>query len=277
MSPAARQHASRFRAPRLSARTTTSRGVALSAALICTTLMCACLTSASVADTASNSHLKVTLAPDRPGARTTIKVSLTFGATTEGNPLTGLDLRLPAGVGLVTSTLGQSNCQAARLVAQGLSGCSANARIGHGTATAVINVGAQPVTEHATLDALMGPAAEDRIEVLFFVQAEEPVAARLVLPSVVQEFPPPFGEGLETTIPLVQTWPEGPDLALRTFGSTIGPLGLTYYHRVGGRSVSYKPSGIRLPQSCPNGGYRFAARLHFGDGTETEVGYSVPC
>ncbi len=65
--------------------------------------------------------------------------------------------------------------------------------------------------------------AEDRIEVLFFVDATEPVAGQLVLPSVIQEAPPPYGEQLATSVPLVEAWPEGPDLELETSTPHLAP------------------------------------------------------
>ena len=175
------------------------------------------------------------------------------------------DLRLPANMGLATTTLGEDNCDPAALIESGIAGCSANARIGYGTATAVVPLGAESVHETATLNALMGPPAENRLEVLWYVQAGQPVFAQLVLPSAVEEGGPPYGEELATSIPLVPTWPEGPDLALETFDSSIGPMGLTYHRQVAGKTVAFHPRGIRIPRDCPPGGYRFAALVSFED------------
>jgi hypothetical protein len=133
------------------------------------------------------------------------------------------------------------------------------------------------VTEDASLNALMGPPVEDHLEVLFYVEALDPVFAQLVLPSVVQEATRPFGEQLDTSFPVVPAWPEGPDLALETFNSTIGPLHLTYHRQVDGRTISYKPHGIRLPQRCPVDGYPFRAILSFQDDTRVTANYHVPC
>jgi hypothetical protein len=87
----------------------------------------------------------------------------------------------------------------------------------------------------------------------------------------------PFGERLETSFPPLQAWPEGPDLALETFASTIGPLHLTYHRQVNGRTISYHPNGVRVPRVCPAGGYPFGALLNFEDGTHTAIVYHVPC
>jgi hypothetical protein len=238
-----------------------------------------CAWLASGAGAAQTASLRVSLDPDVAGQRTTIELSLhmTGADGSAPAPLSSFDFRLPANMGIATTTLGQANCEPAQLMQAGLAGCSANARIGFGSATAVVPVGAQSIREQASLDALMGPAVEDHLEVLFYVEALEPVSARLVFPGLVQEDVRPYGEQLETSVPLIQTWPEGPDLALETFSSTIGPLDLTYSREIGGKQLHYHPRGIRIPQDCPAGGYPFAALLHFQDGTQATAAYRVPC
>jgi hypothetical protein len=238
---------------------------------------CACF--ASSAGAAQTARLRVSLLPDVAGRRTTIELSLHIAGPggSPPAPLSSFDFRLPADMGIATTTLGQANCEPARLLEGGLGGCSANARIGFGEAITDVPVGSENIREKASLDALMGPATEDHLEVLFFVEALAPVSARLVFPGLVQEDVQPYGEQLETSVPLIPTWPEGPDLALETFSSTIGPLDLTYSREVGGRSLPYHPHGIRIPQVCPAGGYPFAAQLDFQDGTHASAVYHVPC
>jgi hypothetical protein len=234
---------------------------------------------ANIAAAAASARLRVAFAPNRPGRRTTIELALRVAGPggTLPPPLSSFSLRLPAGMGIATTTLGQENCLPARLIEAGLQGCSPNARLGFGSATAVVPVGAGSVAEHAALYPLMGPPREDRVEVLFYVQAGVPVFAQLVLPGVVAEDRSPYGERLETQVPLVQAWPEGPYLALQTFDSTIGPLHLSYVRGRGRKAVHYRPRGIRIPASCPAGGYPFAASLSFVDGTHAEAFYRVPC
>lgn len=244
-------------------------------ALVC--VACVCVVSS--ANATQTAKLGVSFAPYLLGGRTTIELSLRVSGPhrTPPAPVTSLALRLPPNMGIATTTLGQANCEAAQLVLNGLRGCSPNARIGGGEASAVVPVGARAVQEKASLAALMGPPVEDRLEVLFYVEALSPVFAHLVLPSVVEEDSSPYGERLDTRVPLVQVWPEGPDLALETFTSTIGPLHLTYHRHVGGRRISYHPTGIRLPQTCPKGGFPFGALLSFEDGSNTTAVYHVPC
>src|SRR6202042_3716474 len=234
---------------------------------------------ASAANAAQTAKLRVSLDPDVAGQRTTIELSLRI-AGPDGSfpaPLSSFDFRLPADMGIATTTLGQANCQPTALIEAGLDGCSANARIGFGKATAVVPLGSGNIHERASLNALMGPAVENHLEVLFYVEALEPVSARLVFAGTVQEDVQPYGEQLDTTVPLIQTWPEGPDLALETFSSTIGPLHLTYFREIDGKTVPYYPHGIRIPRIRPRGGSPFGALLNFQDGTHTTALYRVPC
>jgi hypothetical protein len=94
---------------------------------------------------------------------------------------------------------------------------------------------------------------------------------------MVQNDTDPYGERINTTVPLVDAWPEGPDIALESFKTTIGPLHLTYHRQVNGKLVSYHPHGVSVPRNCPPGGYPFAAELAFQDTTHTSVHYDVPC
>lgn len=233
--------------------------------------------TAMPATPASPASLKVALVPERPGKSTTVEIALNVGGAGEATPVTSIELRMPAGMGLGSSTLGESNCLAAKLIAAGVGGCSGNALIGHGTASAAVPVGSQLVHETATVDALLGAPGENRIEVLFYVRASQPVYGALVLPSILEEDTAPYGESLDTSIPLVQTWPEGPDLALQTFSSSIGPQGVIYHRRAGGKTIAYRPLGMKVPRSCPQGGYPFGATLTFAGGAHETLAYRVRC
>jgi hypothetical protein len=242
-------------------------------------VLAACACSAGSAGAAQTVKLRVAFHPSVPGQRTTIALAVRIRGPggSPPSPVRSFDLRLPANMGIAATTLGQANCEPAALIASGLGGCSGNARIGYGTASAVVPVGSQSVREIASLNAVMGPAAENRVEVLWYVQAGQPVFAQLVLPSVVEEAGAPYGEELAVAVPLVQAWPEGPDLALETFDSSLGPMGLTYHRLLAGHTVAFHPRGIRIPRACPAGGYGFAALLSFQDGTHTTSTYRVPC
>ena len=238
-----------------------------------------CASAAAAPAQTPPARLHVTLVPNIPGARTTVELSLSI-AGARGQPpppLRSLALRLPAGMGVATTTLGEANCEPAGLLASGLAGCSANAQLGVGVATAVVPVPTGNVIEQATLHPLMGPPHENEVEVLFYIQANMPVFAQLVLPAILAEDAPPFGERLLTSVPLIEVWPEGPDLALLGIQTTIGPLHLLYHRRVGSKTVYFHPRGVRIPQRCPREGLSFGALLSFVGGANRSVTYRVPC
>jgi hypothetical protein len=223
--------------------------------------------------------LKVSFQPDRPGARTTIR----FGFSVSGpggaspSPITALRLRLPENMGLATTTLGEANCYPTPLLRDGLAGCSENARLGFGDAVAVVPLRQHPIYEQASLTALMGPPTQDHIEVLFYAEGLTPVFAQFVFPGVLLGDVKPFGDRIDTSIPLISTWPNGPNIALTSFSSTIGPLHLTYHRQVNGKRIAYQPHGLLIPRHCPHDGFPFAALLTFEDGTTTEALTHIPC
>lgn len=239
--------------------------------------------AAPAADASASGHssarLHVAFVPDLAGSHTTIEMALNVLGSNgrPPPPLRSFALRLPAGMGIATTTLGEANCYPASLIAAGLSGCSANALLGYGSATVAVAVESHTVVEHALLHALMGPPRNNEVEVLFYAQAITPVFGQLVLPAVLAEDVAPYGERLQTYVPLVEVWPEGPDLALERISTTIGPLHITYHRRVGSRVVPFKPRGILIPSVCPRSGYPFAALLSFVDGTGAHASFHVPC
>jgi hypothetical protein len=246
-------------------------------ALLLALTICACLPG--VAHATQTVKLKVAFDPDRAGERTTIRFGfrITGPGGTPPSPIVSLGLRLPAHMGIATTTLGQANCYPAPLLENGLAGCSENARLGFGDAVAVVPLRRHPIYERASLTALMGPPMTDRLEVLFYAEGLTPVFAQFVFPGVVVGDVHPFGDRINTTIPLIAPWPDGPNIALTSFSSTIGPLHLTYHRQVNGKRIAYQPHGIIVPRHCPHGGYPFAAVLAFEDGTTTQALAHVPC
>jgi hypothetical protein len=77
-------------------------------------------------------HLYASFSPDRSSAETTI----TFGFTIAGadgrvpSPLLGVNLHLPAGIGLGRTTLGTQVCEPEDLYEEGPEGCSDDSRLG---------------------------------------------------------------------------------------------------------------------------------------------------
>ncbi len=223
--------------------------------------------------------LHASFSPDRLGASTTI----TFGfhlATIEGSappPLTGVDLEMPGGMNYTTTTLGLSICQPAALAAKGLAGCPANSRLGYGSAEVEVPFGTGSGHEIPEVQAVSGPSPKGNLTVLFYANGLYPVYAQLAFSGEVLPDSGSFGSQLATTVPLIASVPGGPDVSVVSVTSTIGPSHLTYYKQVHGRRVSFRPRGVAVPEHCPHGGFPFAARFTFLDGSHTSAQTMVPC
>jgi hypothetical protein len=250
------------------------------AALTVLTLALLCVLAPAAAQAISErASLHASFAPDRLGAPTTI----TFGfhlSTTEGTappPLTGLDLRMPAGVNYTTTTLGLAICQPAALAAKGLAGCPANSRLGYGSAYVEVPFGTGSGHEIPEIQAVSGPSPNGNLTVLFYANGLYPVSAQLTFSGEVLPDTGRFGSQLSTTVPLVTSVPGGPDVSIVSVTSTIGPSHLTYYRHSHGHLVPFRPRGVSVPEHCPHGGFPFAAAFTFQDGGHTSAQTTVPC
>jgi hypothetical protein len=245
---------------------------------LATALSCAVAPAAARA-VSEQATLSASFSPDRLATPTTI----TFGfhlATAEGTappPLTGLDLKLPAGMNYTTTTLGLAICQPAVLQAQGPVGCPANSRLGYGSAYVEVPFGTGAGHEIPEVQALAGPSPKGNLVVLFYANGLYPVSAQLTFAGEVLPASGRFGSQLATNVPLVTSVPGGPDVSIVNVTSTIGPSHLTYYKHVHGRLVPFHPRGVAVPERCPRGGFPFAADFTFEDRSQTSATTNIPC
>lgn len=221
----------------------------------------------------------VHLSPERLGKGTTIEFSIQISAPGKlvPSPLSELDFRYPAKIGLVTSGLGRASCTATMLEELGRGGCPANALMGFGSALIEIQVGREVVHEAGVMSIWMGPVSGEQLQLLFYATAVAPASEQLIFPGLLAESGPPFGGSLNTRIPPIPWNPEAPPASIARFTARIGPQDVTYYRRTGGREIPYQPEGLRLPHFCPRGGFPFAGSFKFMDGTSTTAQVSVPC
>jgi hypothetical protein len=223
--------------------------------------------------------LHASFSPNRLGVPTTISFGFNL-STTEGlapPPLTGLDLRMPAGMNYTTTTLGLAVCQPAALLARGLAGCSPNARLGYGTAFVEVPFGTGAGHELPEVQAVAGASSTGNLVVLFYANGLYPVSAQLTFAGEVLPDSGPFGSQLQTNVPLVTSVPGGPDVSIVSVSTTIGPAHLIYYKHVHGRLIAFRPRGVSVPERCPRGGFPFAAEFSFQDGGHASAQTTVPC
>jgi hypothetical protein len=247
----------------------------LTAILFCASLL------APVAYATQTVRLHATLEPERLGHATT--VGFAFQITTPTgktpSPLTHVDVSYPGNLGIALSELGLATCTPTTLEILGPEGCPANSIMGHGTATAEIPIGPAIERETATITLVRAPTANGHLTLLFYADALSPVNAQLVLPgALLPAGTPRYGGRIDIDVPLVPSLPDGPDVAVVKLTSTLGPEHLTYYqHTRNGHTTPYNPKGILLPDTCPHGGFPFAAKFGFQDGTRASAHTTVPC
>jgi hypothetical protein len=233
----------------------------------------------AIARASETAQLVVNFSPYKLGKATTIDIHVTIAGSNGGvpGPVTSFDTRMPPDLELVGSTLGLAVCQPAALLASGLEGCSPNARLGTGSAQVEVPFGPEIVSEAATVEALMGPPVGENVGVLLYAEGQTPVFAQSVFPGVLLVGSGPLGQSLDTTVPVTPTLPGAPDASVTSMQLSIGPNHLTYYKKVHGKTVGYRPTGVSLPKRCPRGGFLFLTELTFQDGTFLKVPSRVPC
>ena len=232
--------------------------------------LCGCLPgSASAAQSAS---ISTVFKPLRLGAPTTVSLGFQIGAGAGQvpSPLTGVDFHYPSNLGIATSGLGVASCAVAELEAHGPSACPPNSRMGSGSAFVEIPVGGEVRTETASIGLVAGPSENGFVKLLVSATGLSPVAARIVMPSLL------LAGDLKLTVPLVESLPGAPDVSVVRVRVTLGG-NLTYYERRHGKMVPYRPRSVVLPKTCPRGGFRFSATFSFLDGTKAEAKRTVGC
>jgi hypothetical protein len=246
-------------------------------------LLCIALLSAlSVTGSAAASQsvkFSATLTPERLGHGTTVGFAFEISSSSGRipSPLIGVELRYPSNLGFALSGLGLATCEPATLATLGPKGCPPNSRMGLGSAVGQLAAEGMIVPETAEVAIVRGPTREGRLALLFYVDGSDPVRAQIIFPGLLVPASPPFGGAVSLEVPLIPSWPEGPNVALVKLRSTLGPEHLTYFKNIRGRSVPYSPQGILLPKQCPRSGFGFAARFAFADGSKTSASATVPC
>jgi hypothetical protein len=242
--------------------------------------MCFCGSALAV----QTATLHASLSPERLGAHATIFLGFKISSIPPASQsaLTNVSVRLPAEMGLATSGLGLENCRLNTLEERSSYGCPADALMGRGTATAEIPIEGDTISESAQISVFSAPVREGRLAFWVFANAHTPVDAEPVFPAALVSAPPPYGEAIDATVPLIPTLPGAPDVAVTRFhmwlGTTArGPGHFLYYKSVRGRRVAYAPKGLLLPPVCPHGGFPFEAQFVFQDQTTAIARTTVPC
>jgi hypothetical protein len=142
--------------------------------------------------------------------------------------------------------------------------------MGYGSASVEVPLGGELIPETASIALVAGPSPDGFIRLLVCATGLTPVAARIVMPTLL------LAGHLHISVPLVPSLPGGADVAVMQAHVTLGGR-LTYYEVVGGRNRAYRPKGVVLPRSCPRGGFRFGGLFGFADGHRAHATAVVRC
>jgi hypothetical protein len=216
--------------------------------------------------------LSAAFAPERLGAPTTVSfaVSMDPPAASEPLPLSAIAVSYPSDLGLATSGLGLAACDPSLLELQGPEACPPDSKMGQGSALVKVPFGPEIVKETVSLELYAAPSADGYIHLAILAHGSEPVIASIVLAGVL------YPGQLQISVPPIASLPGAPYVALVGMHATLGGA-LTYYERVHGRTVAYRPKGIGLPNSCPRGGWRVAAVFTFTDGESSQARTAIAC
>ncbi len=227
---------------------------------------------ASVAQATQTASMSARFTPEHLGKATALALGFRVASDSGAipSPLTAIDFRYPANIGIVTSGLGTATCEPEALEEHGPAGCPANSIMGRGSAVARFAIGPNVFSETASLGIVAGPSADGQVRLLVSATGISPVAARIVMSSLLE------AGRLRIAVPLVPSLPEGSDVAVVAVHATLGGK-LRYYETRQGRRVAYRPRGIGLPRRCPKGGFRFAASFSFEDGSDAGAHTVVRC
>lgn len=221
----------------------------------------------------------------RLGAPTPMRIGLRIDPRRRPSPVTEVALLYPRSIGLVTSGLGVATCNqpASDFVdvivnGAGLDGCPPNSVMGYGRIVAEIRLSdGQVIPEYGTLALLSGPIERGRLGLVIHIDGQRPFGGRIVLAGQVRGGRAPYGGAITVRFPVVPSLEDVADVALTRLRLTVGDPRITYYERVRGRRVPYRPEGIVLPNRCPRRAFRFRAEVGFEDGTRATAVRTVRC
>ncbi len=219
-----------------------------------------------------SASLAGTFAPKRLGQPATVMFALNIDPPGQAAPppLSQIDFSYPGNLGFATSGLGLAACDPVALGANGGQACPPNSRMGGGSATVAVTFGAEMIEEHVALELFAAPSADGYVHLAILAEGKAPVEARIIITAVL------LAGHMQINLPAVKGLAGTPDVAIKEIRASLGGA-LTYYERVRGRVVAYRPRGIGLPNSCPRGGWQLGARLAFQNGQRSQARAVVAC
>jgi hypothetical protein len=226
--------------------------------------------SAALAQPATGASIHASFLPDRLGASTALTLTAAFSGGAEGvpAPLRQAVLRLPAG--LTINLRGSVTCPQSRLRRAGAAGCPAGSIVGRGHALTDVYAGSLTVPEEANVTVFRGPSHSGLQTFEIFGQGETPLYQSVISTAVLQPDSAPYGAKLTVSVPPIPTLVLEPDASIVSVSVTVGGIGR--------KPKAHAAAGsIRVPRTCPAGGFPFAASFAFADRSATSASAAVAC
>lgn len=219
----------------------------------------ACAASAA-AQAATESSIRPSLRPNRLRASAALTLALRYSGGEEGvpAPVRTIVVQMPAGLGI--DLRGVRDCPAASLRRQGAAGCGSGSLLGRGDAALEVHAGSQTLPEQAAVWVFRGPDRGSSPTLEILSQGYTPLDERTISTAILAGDRAPYGSELTVSIPPIPTLVYEPDASLTSLSLTISRTGT-----------------IAVPNSCPSGGFAFAAASTFADGSNASAAASVPC
>ncbi len=230
--------------------------------------LCGCL--APGAGAAQSARINANFTPERLGAATAMSFGFQITASSAPAALRRIEISYPRNLGFATSGLGLAACTQLVLETSGPARCPANSQMGSGSAIVEIPIGPDLIKERIHLAVFAGPSSDGYLHLLVCATGVSPVIAVVVLRGIV------LAGHLRIIVPPIPSLPEAPYVSVAQMHLTLGGK-LTYYKKVRGERVAYRPAGVGLPDRCPHGGFAFGATFAFLDGTRSSARTAVPC
>jgi hypothetical protein len=218
----------------------------------------------------TDASMHASFLPDRLGASTALTLTVGFSGGPEGvpEPLHQAVLHLPAGMAI--DLRGSVACPQSRLRRSGAAGCPAESIVGRGHALADVYAGSLVVPEEADVTVFRGPSHGGLQTFEIFGQGETPLYQSVITTAVLQPDSAPYGAKLTVSVPPIPTLVLEPDASIVSVSVTVGGIGR--------KQKAHAAAGsIRVPRSCPAGGFPFAASFAFADGSATSATTAIPC
>ncbi|MEA2313030.1 MAG: hypothetical protein QOE28_2998 [Solirubrobacteraceae bacterium] len=206
------------------------------------------IASAQTAGSGSGADVTVTLSPTKAGTKAKPKpVKINLAVKNQDSSQTADGLKIFQGKNLKVSTKGLKVCSAAKLNANGPSGCPAGSKVGSGTADAIAGVN---TSNPAPLKFNVTAFVIGTQKVGFYLE-QQGGNIRVLTPGVYKKASGGYGSVLDIQIPqLAREFPPG------TFNGLVG-LQTSLYKKVGKHSL-YTTNGCPSTRTEP-----FKVQIHF--------------